>query len=323
MQLRDPKNRNLWRLVVLVVAVVMGPLIFPASAAAEKAARAGADAVLEGLQSPEPAERADAARQLSGVAIELWTRDFDTVAPAILAALGDTDPDVRRSAAVSLFQATWVIWGSVEVPTEKEAVLAEASPKLRALHPQLLAHLGDSDPGVREYLLRALGTWMPQIPSGLSLEVLERVDDPSAKVANLALRVIGRAGERTAEVEAKVLEALEEKAELRATAAAVLGELYAEPTKSTGRAPASAEIVEALARAAGDVEEPVRLAALRALGKIGAGSEAARARLQAAADDTRESERVRQVAEESLHLLDAYEATASGAGSAPPEGEGS
>ncbi|MEM6794670.1 MAG: HEAT repeat domain-containing protein, partial [Acidobacteriota bacterium] len=247
-------------------------------------------------------ERLSAAKRLSGLALEIWTGDFDQSSAAVMTALDDPDPKVRQLAAVSLFQATWVIWGSLEVSEEKEAALKAASPKLRQLHPQLVERLDDEDPQVREYLLRALGTWMPSVPEGLSTTMVRAVDDPSAQVARLALRVLGRSGERSEEVVSKVLGALEEKPELRSTAADVLAQLYGEHTKSAGRAPASAEIIDGLSVAVGDPDERVQRAAIRALGRIGAGSESVRALLQTHAD----SETLGVEVERALQLLDAY-----------------
>lgn len=267
-------------------------------------------AVLEGLQSPDLLVRVEAARRLPRLAIDIWTTDFDDVMPVIVRALNDPETEVRQMASISLFQATWVVWGNLELPPEKEPVVAEASPKLRRIHPVLSSHLDDPDPLVREYLLRALGTWMPAVPADVVEEALKSIDDASTTVAKLSLQVVGRAGHPTPQVAQRIVEVLELRPDLRATAVGVLGGLYADRAGSGEVRSGVPEVVmAAMFDVAEDDDEVVRLAVIDALVRIGGGSEEIRSRLQVVADDRSESLRVRQAAEAALARLGAKEAT--------------
>ncbi|MEM8931513.1 MAG: HEAT repeat domain-containing protein [Acidobacteriota bacterium] len=300
-----PRTFEACRRLIVLLAVMALSVTTTSPIPAEEAMGRAADIaqVLADLGSPEPAVRLGAAKRLPELAIELWTRDFDATSSVLLTVLDDASSEVRQMAAVSLFQATWVIWGNVELSADQEAVREEASPKLRRLHPRFVDRLDDDDPIVREYLLRALGSWMPNLPQGLSTRLLHVVDDPSPKVAGLALRVLGRAGERSEAVISKVLGALDRRPELRATAVDVLADLYDEPAESEGRSPAPVDVLDSLSAAAADPDEAVQMAAIRALGRVGAGSESVRALLRTHADSG--SERLRLEADLALSRLDA------------------
>ncbi len=301
---KGKSNMNLcFRALSLVVGVayLSLPVAGNEATAADTGAPLTAKTALLALESPLPEERIEAARQLSKLAVDVWTSDFDHVMPVILTALDDPEGEVRAMAAVSLFQATWVVWGDLEVSPEQEANLADASPKLRHVYPEILARLEDPNATVREYLLRALGTWMPQIPEGLTPSVLERVEDSSTQVAGLALKILGRAGDRSPEVADKIVQVLDDRPDLRATAAAVLGELYSDLSsleKADGLLPS--HVTTALMTAANDADEVTQLSALRALSRIGLNSEEARSHLTRLAEDASEEERVRKAAEITL-----------------------
>ncbi|MEM7582802.1 MAG: HEAT repeat domain-containing protein [Acidobacteriota bacterium] len=291
-------------LVTFVLIACLSVPVAWAQTAVEEPEAITAKAALLGLESPVPEERIAAAKQLSQLAVDVWTQDYEEVMPIILTALDDPEDEVRIMAAVSLFQATWVVWGTLEMNEEQEAVLQASGPKLRHVYPEILARLEDPNATVREYLLRALGTWMPQIPEGLTPSVLEKVDDSSTQVAGLALKILGRAGNRSPEVTDKIVGVLEARPSLRATAAAVLGELYQAGGFEKGADELPVEISEALLNAANDEDEVTQLAALRALGRIELSSEEARSHLTRLSEDESEEDRVRKAAEITLSGLD-------------------
>ena len=287
---------------ILVVVGVVAPC--SADQAADAFDEPAARAVLESLSSSENHERVEAARRLSALAVELWTLDFDDVMPSILQALDDPEVEVRQMAAVSIFQATWVVWGDLEVPLPKEAVLAGSSPKLRQIYPELIRRLDDPDPVVREYLFRALGTWMPEVPEGLTEVAVRSIDDPSPAIARLALSLLGRMGDPTSRVVDQLVATIESRPELRATAVTVLADLYrGGPGGETDAGNVPDKVIAVLIDAAGDPEETVRLAVIQALARLGPASEAARTRLQLTADDRFEGPRVRAAARAGLAAL--------------------
>ena len=194
--------------------------------------------------------------------------------------------------------------GNLEVPVEKEPILRDASTKLRRTSSDLVAHLQDPDPTVREYLLRALGTWMPAVPDGLTPVALRSIHDPSATIGRLGLDLIGRIDAPTPRVLSEVIDSLDSRPELRVTAAGVLGKLFDAHLVSGGkRREAPESVVSSLIRATADRDEAVRLTAVASLSRIDRGSEEIRSRLETIRQDPGESSRVRAAATEGLSHL--------------------
>lgn len=123
---------------------------------------------------------------------ELWTGDVDRVVAALRIALSDSEPEVRQSAAATVFQGAWIVWRPRGFTSEQKAALRRNASALTAAAPDFALHLADPHPLVRESLLRALAIWMPRPPAEIASAVRARLDDDQHQVRHLALATLGR-----------------------------------------------------------------------------------------------------------------------------------
>ena len=158
------------------------------------------DQLVEDLASPDPAVRADAARQL-GHAVNI---DRAAATGHLIWALGDSDATVREKATEALGHSA---------AADPEAVRA------------LITALGDSTTGVRRAAAEALAEIGPPATSaGTALAALTK--DTDAKVRQAAAVALGKIGATSPEVLAALSAALHVKDDsaLRERAAHALGQ---------------------------------------------------------------------------------------------------
>jgi HEAT repeat protein len=254
------------------------------------------------MSAADPATRRAAARDLASLGP---TRG----GPLAVVALGDSDDEVRLSAADAAIRlraagATDAVAGWLNAPEvrlrRKACEVARALPSVRSVGP-LARTLGDPDPEVRSAAAEALGR---QLSADAVPPLLGRLDDPTPAVRiQIALALarlgdpravvplVGKVQDSSPEVRQAVARALGDLGDARASPALVLAlrdqsdEVRRDALSALGRMRAT-DAVDAIAPFVADRVPSLRVAALGALGRI-ASADAVRVLVGAlgAADD--------------------------------------
>ncbi len=230
--------------------------------------RAGQDLV-EGLTSPDNVVRAQTAEAL-GVIGEVAA---DDAAPALVEALADRNDQVRGKAAEALGKLGGAA-ASVAVPGLVRA-LRDRDNWVSALAAEALGEMGDAADGAVPSLVHALGHMNPQVRGSAAAALgklgdaaaparpalLKALRDEDGYVRAQAVRALGQVGRPDAAVRGAILAALADAdPQARATAAESVGEW----------ADADPAAVAGLVVALDDPTDPVKVAAIQALPKLGA-----------------------------------------------------
>lgn len=235
------------------------------------------NALVTGLSSTVPAERAAAVEAATAAA----TRNLEPLLPALESALRDPTVDVRLAAALSL----------------KVAGMASAE-NARVLHaatPALVERLTDVSPDVRREAADALAAVQPNTPAAAAPALTALLDDADAEVREAALGALGGLAAATPEVRDALVTTLggDPAVTVRGDAARALGRLgVADPAA-----------VATLMAALEDGEPYVRRQAVRALGRLGSAAYTAVDALERIARDPGEDAGLRQHAVYALRSI--------------------
>lgn len=274
---------------------------------------AAARAALRALREGEPAERIAAAKQLMERPLELWSGEIDSTLATLLAALGDPEAWVRRSAAFAFQQATQWLWNPQEAGSAPEPTRRRNAALLSAAGPALSLHLDDQDSTVRRYLLMALTSWGPQPPLEAQSALLRRLDDEDPVARDWALLALGRLRPVSPEVLSAIAGRLKQ-GENKGAAARGLALLYGREWRTGKKADlrgrkdlvaAHEDAVSALIQGLGSKDVEVRKYAARALGEAGPAARGALDRLREMQKDLGEVPEIRREAARAAERIEA------------------